>query len=67
MRNVGTCASMLRKWLKRKPRKSQSTDARYRDGVARSSEEGSVMGLERRDNTVQPDWKINQQWEESFG
>jgi len=25
-----------------------STDARHRDGLARSSDEGSVMGLERR-------------------
>jgi hypothetical protein len=65
--NVGTCASMLRKQLKRTTRKSLSTDARHRGGVARSSEEGSVMELERRGNTVQPDQKINRQREESFG
>jgi hypothetical protein len=67
MRNVGTCASMPRKQLKRKPRKSMSTNARCRDGVARSNEESSVMEWERRGDTVQPDRKVNQQWEESFG
>jgi len=65
--NVGTCVSMPRKQLKRQNRKSLSTNARHRGGVARSSEEGSVMELERRGDTVQPDRKINQQWEESFG
>ena len=34
-----------RKW---KPHKRESTDAGYRDGATRSSEEGSVMELERR-------------------
>ena len=65
--NVGTCASMRRKQLKRTTRESLSTDAGHRGGVARSSEEGSVMGLERRGDTVQPDRKINRQREESFG
>jgi hypothetical protein len=35
-------------------REGQSTDAEYRDGAARSSEEGPVMGLERRGCVVQP-------------
>ena len=65
--NVGTCVSMRRKQLKRTTRESLSTDAGHRGGVARSSEEGSVMGLERRGDTVQPDRKINRQREESFG
>jgi len=65
--NVGTCVSMPRKQLKRKNRKSLSTDARRRGGVARSSDECFVMELERRGDTVQPDWKVNQQWEEPFG
>ena len=65
--NVGTCASMRRKQLKRTTRESLSTDAGHRGGVTRCSEEGSVMELERRGGTVQPDRKINRQREESFG
>src|ERR1019366_5129383 len=34
-------------------RKRQSTDAGHRDGPARSSDEGPVMGLEPRGRTVQ--------------
>ncbi len=34
------------------PLKDESTDAEHRGGVARSSEEGSVMELERRGCTV---------------
>src|SRR5260370_28389604 len=45
---------MSRERLKRRPRKSLSTDARHRGGAARSSEEGSVMGLERRGCIVRP-------------
>jgi len=65
--NVGTCVSMRREQLKRTTRESLSTEARHRGGVACSSDEGSVMGLERRRDTVRPDWKINWQREESFG
>ena len=39
--NVGTCVSMGREQLKWKPHESLSTEARYRDGVACSSEESS--------------------------
>ena len=35
-------------------REGESTDAQYRDGAARSSVEGSVMGLEPRGCVVQP-------------
>ena len=35
-------------------REGESTDAEHRDGVARSSDEGSVMELERRGCVVQP-------------
>ena len=35
-------------------REGQSTDAEHRDGAARSSEEGPVMGPERRGCVVQP-------------
>jgi hypothetical protein len=36
-----------------KIREDQSTDAGHRGGVVRSREEGSVMGLDRRDRVVQ--------------
>ena len=39
---------MIREKFKWKPHKNQSTDARNRDGIARSSEEVSVMEMERR-------------------
>jgi hypothetical protein len=65
--NVGTCVSMLRKQLKWKPHQSLSTDAKHRDGVARSSVEGSVMEPERRRDTVQLCYEINRQRKESCG
>jgi len=65
--NVGTCVSMRREQLKRTTRESLSTKARHRGGVARSSVEGTVTVLERRRDTVQPDWEINRQREESLG
>ena len=65
--NVGTCVSMQREQLKRTTRESLSTKARRRGGVVRGSDEGSVTELERRGDTVQLDWKINRQREESFG
>ena len=51
--NVGTCTPMPRERLKRPTRKSQSTEAGCRGGVACSSEEGPVTGLERRRDIVQ--------------
>ncbi len=51
--NVGTCTPMPREGLKRPTRKSQSTEAGCRGGVACSSEEGPVTGLERRRDIVQ--------------
>ena len=41
-------ASMRREKPKWKPHEGQSTDARHRDGWARSSVEVPVMGMERR-------------------
>ena len=61
VRNVGTCISMRREKLKRTPRESLSTEARCRDGVARSSEEDPVIGLERRRDIVQLYMKVNRQ------
>ena len=43
---------MLREMFKWKLHEDPSTDAEHRDGVARSSDEGAVMALERRRNTV---------------
>jgi len=44
---------MSRERFKRRPRKNLSTDAEYRGGATRNSEEDSVMGLERRGCIVQ--------------
>jgi len=40
-------------------REDRSTDAEHRDGAARSSDEGPVMGLERRGCIVQPKLRTN--------
>ena len=45
-------------------REGESTDAERRDGAARSSDEGSVMGLERRGCVVQPRPRANWKREE---
>ena len=46
---------MRREKLKRKSRKSESTEADFRGGLTRSSEEVSVMEMERRGWIVQQD------------
>jgi hypothetical protein len=48
VRNVGTCSLMSREPSKWKPHKDVSINARSRDGPERSSDETSVMGVERR-------------------
>ena len=54
MRNVRTCRSDVKgAGQAGSPCKTLSTKAEHRGGVARSSEEGSVMGLERRGGLVQ--------------
>jgi len=65
--NVGTCFSMQREKLKRTTRKSVSTEARSRGGVARSSEEDPVTGSERRRDIVQLYRKGNRKREDPFG
>ena len=65
--NVGTCFSMQREKLKRTTRKSPSTDAGSRDGVARSSEEDPVTGSERRRDIVRLYRKVNRKREDPFG
>ena len=68
IRNVGTC-SLDEKGETQAggPCKSESTDARHRGGVARSSEESFVMRLERRGNIVQLYWRANLRREEPIG
>jgi hypothetical protein len=44
---------MLRENLKWQPHKRESTDAAYRGGRFRSSEEVSVMEMERREPVIQ--------------
>jgi hypothetical protein len=58
---------MRREKLKWWSHKSESTDARHGDGVARSSVEGSVMELERRGYIVLLIQQDNQNWEDSVG
>ena len=67
IRNVRTCRSDVKgAGQAGSPCKTLSTKAEHRGGVARSSEEGSVMGLERRGGLVrwdgdgQPDTGKNQ-------
>ncbi|WP_342987637.1 hypothetical protein [Phocaeicola dorei] len=50
---MGTCAEMLREKFKQRPCKNESTDALYRDRLARSSDEAPVMGVERRGQLIQ--------------
>jgi hypothetical protein len=44
---------MVREKSKWRTHKGESTEAGYRDGMARSSEEIPVMGMERRGHIVQ--------------
>ena len=45
--------SMQRERRKRNTRKAESTNARHRGGTIRSSDEGRVTRLERRDRVIQ--------------
>jgi Reverse transcriptase (RNA-dependent DNA polymerase) len=42
--------------------KGQSTDAEHRDGPTRSSDEGPVMGLERRSRVIRTCLVVNHRW-----
>jgi len=44
---------MLREKFKQRTCENESTDARYRGGKVRSSDEIPVMGVERRDFVIQ--------------
>ena len=66
--NVGTCGSDAKGDVQvGGPRKDPSTDAEHRGGVARSSDEGAVMALERRRNTVRLYRKANRHAGGAFG
>jgi hypothetical protein len=58
---------MARENLKRRPRKRESIEARHRGGTARSSEEASVMEVERRGCVTRLSPLVNQKWEERSG
>src|SRR5450759_1123366 len=54
VRNVRTCRSDAKREVSSgQNREDESTDAEHRDGAARSSDEGPVMGPERRGCVVQ--------------
>src|ERR1700674_4498387 len=60
VRNVRTCRSDVKGEVSSgQNREDESTDAEHRDGVARSREEGSVMGLDRRGCVVQLRPRVN--------
>src|SRR6516164_8148301 len=67
-RNVGTCRPDAKGEVQMGgPHEDESTDAGHRGGAARSSDEGSVMELERR-GCVVPLWPgVNRRREEPRG
>jgi hypothetical protein len=59
-------APMRRDEFKWRPHENASTEAGHRDGPEHSSEEASVMEVERRPRVIQLLKRINRQWEESL-
>ena len=58
--NVGTCRPDAKGDVQvGGPHKDQSTDAGHRGGAARSRDEGSVMGLDRRGCGIRPGSVVN--------
>ena len=52
--NAGTCRFNVKGEVQvRDPHKNESTDVKNRGGTTRSSDEASVMGVERRGRVVQ--------------
>jgi hypothetical protein len=47
---------MIREKFKWRHHKNESTDAKHRDGVTRSSAEGAVMALEPRGDIIRSDF-----------
>jgi hypothetical protein len=58
---------MLREMFKWKHHEDPSTNVEHRGGVARSSDEGALMALERRRNTVRLYRKVNRHAGGAFG
>ena len=58
---------MLRENSKWKPHKDESTDAEHRGGSARSSDEVSVMEMERRGGRAKCKWEVNHLMGGTFG
>lgn len=59
VRNVGTCVSLSKERHKQKSCKADSTTL-YRGGLTGSSEEASVMDVERSGQLIQANLLINQ-------
>ena len=55
VRNVGNCVLMIREKLEQSDCESESTEAKHSDGLTCSSDEVSVMGMERRSQIVWQD------------
>jgi len=65
VRNVRTCRPDAKGEVSSgQNREDESTEAEHRDGAARNSDEGPVMGPERRGCVVQPRPRANRQREE---
>ena len=67
VRNVGTCHPDAKGKVQVEVPRGERTDAGYRGGVACSSDEGAVMALERRRNTVLLYRKVNRSAGGAFG
>ena len=68
VRNVGTCRPDAKGEAQgHSLRKGERTDAGHRGGVARSRDEGPVMGLDRRGDVVQLCYAGNPQGEDLRG
>ncbi len=68
MWNVGICRPDVKGEVQvGGPHKGESTDAGHRGGVACSSDEGPVIGLEQRGDIVRLLKRVNQKWEELDG
>ena len=65
--NVGTCRPDAKGEVQVETPRGERTDAGHRGGVACSSDEGAVMVLERRRNTVQFYRKVNRAAGGAFG
>src|SRR6202012_2813886 len=68
MRNAGTCRPDAKGEIQMgRPYEDERTDAGHRGGATRSSDEGPVMGLERRGRIVQIWPKGNRRREDPHG